>query len=201
MCGMGHLENKCQSPVMTMAFQQLHRKTAASSSHSPEPPGLLWGELSVCEKGCFPERCVQAKAMGTDRRWKGPSRQDTECLGGRRREQAESLVHGCSSISGSVLYRRQHPWLVWMGRCRGSGPAPPELKYFQQHPTRAPPASPGTPFTTEDKHSTYTQSNWLVVRIYHSISQMARWNHWQTRQPHTAGQCRPSQAPTLLLGS
>lgn len=51
------------------------------------------------------------------------------------------------------------------------------------------------------KHSTYTQSNWLVVRIYHSTSQMARWNHWQTRQPHTAGQCRPSQAPTLLLGS
>lgn len=87
------------------------KKPATSSSHSPEPPGLLWGELSVREKGCFPERFVQAKAMGTDRRWKGPSHQDTECLGGRRREQAESLVHGCSS-SRSVLYRRQHPWLV-----------------------------------------------------------------------------------------
>lgn len=78
---------------------------------------------------------------------------------------------------------------------------PPQNLILPATSHKSPPASPGTPFTTEDKHSTYTQSNWLVVRIYHSISQMARWNHWQTRQPHTAGQCRPSQAPTLLLGS
>ena len=42
------------------ATPQKTRKPATSSSHSLEPPGLLWGELSVCEKGCFLERCVQA---------------------------------------------------------------------------------------------------------------------------------------------
>lgn len=191
---------------------QTNRKSARSFSNSSQPPVLLWGKLSGCERGCLLERFVQAKAVGTDRGWKRSSVQGTMP---RRREERTSrqsaLFMGAAASLVLFFPKRWHPLLVTRGDECLNGKA--QRHWASPHWNFS--TSSNTPqghlLSHEVRLSPWKPNILLMLRaalvggkgrIYCSILEVARWNHWETGQPHTANQCRlrtGSHAPTLLL--
>lgn len=198
---------------MMMAFQWLHRQPENQQDPLVIVPNHFSGGCWVDVKGDASWRDLsRPRPWGQTEGGKGPLFK-AQCLGGGRREQADRVL--CSWVQQHLwfcsLLRDGIPclWLVvvsvWMGRHRGTGPAPTGTLALPVTHHKGPSCLTRYAFHHGSQNILLMLRAALVGgkgRIYCSILEVARWNHWETGQPHTANQCRPrtgSHAPTLLL--